>query len=275
MADRLIFVHRPPGPVALLCARLARPAAWICVLTLAARLVLAEEVAMIYDPAAESPARETAAAVAPDGLLRESLERGRQAYAAGDFGVARHWLWIAAEQDNAESQYLIGLIYRDGLGGDGNPGVAAEWLHKAAMHGHAPAQAAMAALFRDGIGVENDDAEAVWWFRQAASQGLPEGQAGLGEMILLGRGVRQDDSDAARWLLRAAEQGHATAQYQLARCFAEGRGVVRDRVVARRWLEQSAARGHAPAREFLGDIDRSDSAPGMATSDVVASSEGK
>lgn len=243
----------------------ARPAAWCGVLLLLGGLAMAEEGGVIHDPPGTLLPPPVPVSAEQQAELQEILGQGRQAYAVGNYPAARHWLWIAAEQGNAESQFLLAALYRRGLGGDRDPGMAAKWLRQAALQGHAGAQNDLGEAFRDAQGVENDDTEAAWWFRRAAEQGQADGQANLGELTLLGRGVSQDDGDAVQWFQQAAEQGQAAAQYWLGFCYAEGRGLVADSVVARRWLDKSAAAGHSPARDYLRALDSADGKPPVMT----------
>jgi hypothetical protein len=76
----------------------------------------------------------------------------------------------------------------------------------------ADAQYNLGELYKDGRGVPQDYAEAARWFRKAADQGNAEAQNNLGELSKDGRGVPQDYAEAARWFRKAADQGHADAQ---------------------------------------------------------------
>jgi TPR repeat protein len=262
MADRLIFLQRPPGRLAMLTARLARPAAWCCGLLLLARLVLAAE-APIYDPPASQllPPAQVEATEQQLALRREGLDNGRQALAARNFAAARHWLWIAAEQGDGEGQFLLAGLYRRGLGVERNVGIASDWLRQSALQGHVAAQNALGELFRDGEGVDNDDHEAAWWLRRAADQGFAAAQTSLGEMILQQRVAGQDAAAATAWFQQAAGQNFPAAQYQLGVSLAEGRGIAADDVLARRWLGRAAAAGHAPARAYLHSLDAGETPP--------------
>ena len=114
------------------------------------------------------------------------------------------------------------LIAPWALGQD--PDAIAE-LRRQAEQGDADAQYNLGVMYRDGAGVPQDDAEAVHWIRLAADQGNAEAQAMLGAMYSGGRGVPLDQAEAVRWIRLAAEQGDAETQFNLG--FMYHRGVPR------------------------------------------------
>ena len=67
-------------------------------------------------------------------------------------------------------------------------------------------------MYRDGDGVPEDDAEAVRLFRLAAEQGFALAQFNLGVMYANGEGVPEDDVLAYMWFNVAAAQGYEGAQ---------------------------------------------------------------
>ena len=90
-----------------------------------------------------------------------------------DYDLAIKWLRLAADQDYARAQNLLGLMYDLGRG------------------------------------VPQDYVQAMKWYRLAADQGDASAYSGLGYMYEFGQGVPQDDVQAHMWLNLAAAQGHA------------------------------------------------------------------
>lgn len=88
-------------------------------------------------------------------------------------------LMAEAEEENAVSQYNLGLCYAN------------------------------------GNGVEVDLAEAVRWLRKAVERGLPEAQFNLGMCLSRGVGVEKNVAEGAMWLNSAARQGDAEAEWIL------------------------------------------------------------
>jgi TPR repeat protein len=131
--------------------------------------------------------------------LDETVKRGSEAWASGDFAEALKLLLPAALKGNPVAQHRIGVMYVMGQE------------------------------------VPTDYAEATRWFRKAAEQGQGESQYSMGLRYLWGQSVAQDDKEAARWLKLAADQGVAPAAAALKNRYANGEGVPRDLVEAYKW----------------------------------------
>lgn len=102
-----------------------------------------------------------------------NYERCVEAYLDKDFTNAYHF---CKEEENVNSQYIIGEMYYYG------------W------------------------GVKEDHAEAAIWFRKAAEQGNSEAQFLIGRMYYYGLGVKEAHAEAIIWLRKAANQGHVRAR---------------------------------------------------------------
>ena len=77
---------------------------------------------------------------------------------------------------------------------------------KDAEAGNAEAQYNLGFMYRNGEGVPKDVAKAVEWFQKGAAQGYAEAQGGLGAAYALGWGVPVDLIRAYAWLNLAAAQ---------------------------------------------------------------------
>lgn len=86
----------------------------------------------------------------------------------------RWWYYRANEQQDAEAQYMLGVMYDEGDGVPQDAAEAVRWYRRAAEQGDADAQYYLGLMYDWGEGVPEDDAEAVYWFRQAAEQGHAE-----------------------------------------------------------------------------------------------------
>ena len=80
----------------------------------------------------------------------------------------------------------------------------------------ANAQYYLGLLYRNGWEIEQDDREAAKWMRLAAHQDLVEAQYVLGYMYQHGQAVSSDIDEAKRWYRMAAKAGDADAQQSLA-----------------------------------------------------------
>ncbi|KAG0239181.1 hypothetical protein BGW41_007872 [Actinomortierella wolfii] len=167
---------------------------------------------------------------------------------------AVEWFAKSANQGNADAQYNLGMMYRDGRGVGQNDVIAVEWYAKAAHQGNPYSQFKLGWMYGNGHGVEQDDVRAVEWYTKAAHQGNPEGQAHLGWVYSEGRGVERNDVKAVEWYTKAAHQGNADAQRNLGWMYSEGRGVEQDDVKAVEWYTKAAHQGNALAQCTLGWI---------------------
>ena len=75
-----------------------------------------------------------------------------------------------------------------------------------AEQGDANAQYALGTMYRDGQGVAQDYAEALRWWRKAAERGVVDAQYALGNIYSGGTGVAQDNVLAYMWYDITASQ---------------------------------------------------------------------
>ncbi len=97
-------------------------------------------------------------------LRSEPYDEAMQALAEGEYRAAYRDLKRLAQQDHAEAQYQLGMLY----------------------------------LF--GQGVETDVAQGIGWLKRAAEGGVYLAANELGQIYAAGRGVPRDDQEAARWI---------------------------------------------------------------------------
>ena len=117
----------------------------------------------------------------------KDFQKGLAAYNRGNYTTAYQELRPVASRGDAKSQYILGLIYDNGLGVPPDLARAATWYRKAAEQGHADAQNNLGLLYDSGLGVTLDHAKALNWYRKAAEQGHAGAQANLGVMYIMGR----------------------------------------------------------------------------------------
>lgn len=139
------------------------------------------------------------------------------AHERGDYATAYRLFHPLAEQNDAQAQFTLGLMYSKGQG------------------------------------VPQDNAEAMKWVRKAAGQGLAEAQFYLGMRYSEGRGVPQDYAEAVKWYRRAAEQGHAKTQFNLGLMYSKDQGVPQDYVLAHMWFNLAASRASASEGKLRED----------------------
>ena len=193
------------------------------------------------------------------------FEEGKQAAMRGELAVAYEEWRPLAEMGHAESQFLLGLMYREGRAVTQDLANSVRWLRKAAEQGHVGARFHLARTLREGLGSDQDHAEAVRWFGLAAEQGHAEAAFILSLMHRNGEGVVPDDGEAARWYRVAADLGHGQARFALGAVTQAGKGVEQDPVRAYAWYSLSADSGVK-----LGGIFRDWMARQMSPEEVTA-----
>lgn len=85
-----------------------------------------------------------------------------------DFTEEAKRITKAAEQGNADAQFLLGMRYYIGSGVQQDYTEAAKWFRKAAEQGYADAQFLLGKQYEQGIGVPEDPREAARWYAKAA-----------------------------------------------------------------------------------------------------------
>jgi uncharacterized protein len=77
----------------------------------------------------------------------------------------------AADDGNAEAQFLLGVCYATGRGVARNDTTAARWFHQASKLDHVGARASLGFLYSRGRGVRRDPVLGYLFVAQAAQQG--------------------------------------------------------------------------------------------------------
>ena len=82
--------------------------------------------------------------------VEADYQAGLDAYDRGDYATAlREWRPLA-EQGNADAQFYLGVMYRDGQGVPQNDAEAVRWYRKAAEQGYAQAQYSLRWMYANG-----------------------------------------------------------------------------------------------------------------------------
>ncbi len=145
-----------------------------------------------------------------------------------------------AEKGDARAQFELAREYmtggQKGSRVPRNYGRALQLFINAGDQGHVLSQYMVGVMFHEGMGVPQTLDVAARSFRRAAEKGFVEAQFALARMYALGQGVKQDHTEAARWFRRAAEQGHSQSQGTIGVMYYEGVGVSQDYAEAYSWL---------------------------------------
>lgn len=133
------------------------------------------------------------------------LQSGVNAYESGDYETALEELSAEnVQEEHPRAQYLLGVMYRDGLGVDTNQEMGVRYLESAAEQGNGGAQAALGRMYAEGVdGLEENDRMAYLWLHDAVDQGHVDSMQRLGQLYRDGDGTRQNFVLAYQWFLTA------------------------------------------------------------------------
>ncbi len=162
---------------------------------------------------------------------------------AVDENEAVEWYRKSARKDNPTGQWRLGECYYKGCGIEIDYTKAVEWYTKAAGHGNATGQGLLGFCYYNGCGIEKDYTKAVEWFTKAAEQGHSEGQWRLGNCYYGGHGIEKDYVKAVEWYTKAAEQGHSAGQWSLGNCYYNGHGIEKNYIKAIEWFKKASEQG--------------------------------
>ncbi|NKB56233.1 MAG: hypothetical protein GKS00_07850 [Alphaproteobacteria bacterium] len=132
------------------------------------------------------------------------FDDGMQALQASDFAEARATFTPLAAAGNGNAQFMLGVMFENGLGTGKDLGAAASWYEKAAAAGIASAQYNLGVFYQLGTGVPHNLAFALKFHGMAAAQGHSRAQNNLGTMYFMGAGVPRNPVEAWKWLTLAA-----------------------------------------------------------------------
>ena len=166
------------------------------------------------------------------------------------------WYQEAAEKDENEAKYDLGLIYekfKDNQRASMWFSQAVNEYRKLAENDDAIAQYKLGMAYVAGRGVEKDGQQALMWITKAAEGGYALAQAQLGlwyghQLLSTPAYIKADEDKAMYWLLKAAEQNDASAEFGLSYIM----NFHRDSQKYVYWLHRAAEHGYTLAQFELG-----------------------
>jgi TPR repeat protein len=167
-------------------------------------------------------------------------------------GPFSRYLLASANQGEAESQFILGLAYRDGWEGTIKSGsTAAKWRDLAAELGDQRPSLVFGLLQKEEDRIMKDGAEAVRWLSVAAGQGDDYARVILGDMLLEGDGVPADWRGGTEWIRKSANAGFAPAQFRLGLIYMVGdESTPRNEIEALAWFIVAAESGSKTAQAY-------------------------
>ena len=113
---------------------------------------------------------------------------------------ALFWLERAANNDEPEALYQLGVYYSEG--GEADLAKSIKYYQRAAELNHADAALALSYLYDEGISVEQDDDKALFFLKKAAELDNQEAIDELAAQALSGEG-NMDAKEAEYWIKKA------------------------------------------------------------------------
>lgn len=179
----------------------------------------------------------------------------------------------AAMQGDAEAQCCIGYCYHTGTIVDIDYQKALNWYQKAANQENAQAQFYIGIIYMEIAGEPIDSAkiDSAKKYIEFAFRNMPElkysllGEANMGDILsqhiiasfyFFGIGMEQDSNQAFYWWQKAANQGFGPAQYSVGICYASGIGVDVSLDSAKKYIELASQQNIPQSKEKLQEIDK-------------------
>jgi TPR repeat protein len=162
------------------------------------------------------------------------------------------YLEATAGQGEAESQLILGLLYRDGWDGAIRQGSALErWCQLAAEQDDRRPAFLLGRLLMEPGRIVPDKARSAQCLAAAADLGDNYARVLLGETLLEGAGVPVDWTHGAELMRQAARAGFAAAQFRLGILYLVGDATLpKDEIEALAWFIVAADAGSRPAQKL-------------------------
>lgn len=207
-----------------------------------------------------------------------------------NYGAALEWLQLSADQNYAESQYLLGRLHMEVYL---NTSKALHWFMKSLENGLSDARYDVGLLYvnggggikidykqaffflkdvdnnthvksssgiigtmfyNGGYGIEKDYKQALFWFFKCDGGASSENFNTIGKMYYAGGfGIQKNLKEALTWFLKAINNGHLESYVSLGHLYATGGyGVAQDYQAAHDYLIEGVNNKVAGSMYFLG-----------------------
>ncbi len=164
-----------------------------------------------------------------------STNRAKELLVGSEFIVKNETLALnslnkCASENYAEAQYILGMLYKNGLGVAQNDTKAFDYIKKAALQDHPKAACELGVFYKDGIGCQLNFDSAIQWFTKAEALGNSKGSYSIGYLYFKGLGsIEQDYNKAVTWFQQSS---YPMAKHWLGICHYFGYGVSKNTTLA-------------------------------------------
>ncbi len=151
-------------------------------------------------------------------------------------------------QNDAQAQYILGLLHKKGIGMPVNEKEAFKYIELAAKQDYPEAVCELGVLYKDGIGCTLNFDTAIAYFSKAEALGYSKGSYSIGYLYFKGLGsIEQDYDKAIEWF---TQSDYPMAQHWLGICNYFGYGMPVNKEKA---LELLLTNEHATNSEILAE----------------------
>lgn len=169
-------------------------------------------------------------------------------------GPVRFHSWLdLAKAGNPMAQFMVALMYSDGIGVPVDEDASARWFKESARQKHPAGLVGLAWMYAVGKGVPQDRELQLTFNREAAGMGDCIAMNNLGFFYKKGlANLEQDLVEASNWYRKSAVAGNRNGMWELSKILITGgEGVPRSLKAAKEWREKARLAGepHALAEE--------------------------
>ncbi len=191
--------------------------------------------------------------------LESQFSFGKYYYQIHDYPQAIKWLELSANQNNADAQKLLGIMYRDGNGVEIDYAEAQRWFELAAAQSDDPEVWAQLGLYylnpeNEFNNVTVDQEKGYYLLKQAADSGNAEAQYIIANLYFTGQYVAQNYKEAYYWYKLAATSGYHKACIDLGSMYQNGYYAEKNMPEALEYYKKSTEQGNSYGFFLMGQI---------------------
>lgn len=182
-----------------------------------------------------------AAPAVPSDSATLSMQKGVDAWKAGDFKAALGFYQTAADGGSAYAMFDLGAMYQNGQGDAVDLATAFQWYKKSSDAGAAIGTSQLGFCYLNGLGVDKNYFQAALLFQKSSDAGVAASTRSLGFMYDRGLGVPVDANEAFKLFLKAANAGDLYGMFDIGVYYENGKGGVGiDYSEAMKWYRKAA-----------------------------------
>ncbi|USD58897.1 SEL1-like repeat protein [Vibrio sp. SCSIO 43140] len=168
-----------------------------------------------------------------------------------DESKALYWFKRSANADDAEGQFWLAEMHKNGWGTAVDVEKALYWYTKSATNGYLYSNVEIGLLYQYGEGIPQDLTRAFEFLYIAATGGIPAAYELVGHYLYYGHGTKQDRKHAKLWLEKSLPYGGNSARWLLGVIHLTGSAGTTDFRLGQTYINQAAAAGVTEAQQYL------------------------